>query len=111
MRIAIVGSGVSGLTCAHVLSRHHDVHLFEGDTRLVDRLIDILEADDLDVGCVFGACFFSCGLGRFRLHRRGFLRRQQDLRNEACLAFRTLDRHFVEIVESGTATRAGALGS
>ncbi|NNE95700.1 MAG: FAD-dependent oxidoreductase [Acidimicrobiales bacterium] len=34
MRIAIVGSGIAGLTCAHVLGPHHDVTLFEASTRL-----------------------------------------------------------------------------
>ncbi|NNN08115.1 MAG: NAD(P)-binding protein [Acidimicrobiaceae bacterium] len=33
MRIAIVGSGVSGLVCAHLLRSHHDVTLFEADER------------------------------------------------------------------------------
>ncbi|MDA3032560.1 MAG: FAD-dependent oxidoreductase [Actinomycetota bacterium] len=33
-RIAVVGSGIAGLTCAHVLGSHHDVVLFEADTRL-----------------------------------------------------------------------------
>ena len=33
MRIAIVGTGVSGLVCAHVLSRRHDVTVFEADRR------------------------------------------------------------------------------
>ena len=33
MRIAIVGAGVSGLTCAHLLSRSHDVTLYEADDR------------------------------------------------------------------------------
>jgi uncharacterized protein len=33
MRIAIVGTGVSGLVCAHLLSRLHDVTLFEADDR------------------------------------------------------------------------------
>lgn len=28
-RIAIIGSGVSGLTCAHYLAKHHDVTVFE----------------------------------------------------------------------------------
>lgn len=30
MRIAIVGSGISGLVCAHLLHPRHDVHVFEG---------------------------------------------------------------------------------
>jgi hypothetical protein len=33
MRIAIIGSGVSGLVCAHLLHPHHDVVLFEADGR------------------------------------------------------------------------------
>jgi len=33
MRIAIVGTGVSGLVCAHLLSRKHDVTIFEADHR------------------------------------------------------------------------------
>jgi len=34
MRIAIVGSGISGLVCAHVLQRAHDVTLYESEARL-----------------------------------------------------------------------------
>jgi predicted NAD/FAD-binding protein len=34
MRIAIVGSGVSGLVCAHRLHPQHDVTLFEADARI-----------------------------------------------------------------------------
>lgn len=34
MRIAIVGSGISGLACAYLLSREHAVTLFETDRRL-----------------------------------------------------------------------------
>jgi len=34
MRIAIVGSGISGLTAAYYLSKKHEVLLFEKDTRL-----------------------------------------------------------------------------
>jgi predicted NAD/FAD-binding protein len=34
MRIAVVGSGIAGLGCAHVLGPLHDVTLFEADTRL-----------------------------------------------------------------------------
>ena len=33
MTIAIVGTGVSGLVCAHLLARSHDVTLFEADDR------------------------------------------------------------------------------
>ncbi len=34
MRIAIVGSGIAGRTCAHVLGPHHDVVVFEASDRL-----------------------------------------------------------------------------
>ncbi|KAB7685263.1 FAD-dependent oxidoreductase [Plesiomonas shigelloides] len=33
-RIAIIGSGISGLTAAHLLDAHYDVTLFEADSRL-----------------------------------------------------------------------------
>ena len=33
MRIAIIGSGVSGLVCAHLLHQRHDVVLYEADDR------------------------------------------------------------------------------
>ncbi len=34
MRIAIIGSGISGLVCAHLLRRQHEVVLFEKEPRL-----------------------------------------------------------------------------
>ena len=34
MRIAVVGAGIAGLTCAHVLARRHEVTLFEAEDRL-----------------------------------------------------------------------------
>jgi predicted NAD/FAD-binding protein len=34
VRVAIVGAGVSGLTCAHVLHRRHEITLFEAERRL-----------------------------------------------------------------------------
>ncbi len=45
MRIAIIGSGVSGLTCAHLLFGHHDLHLFEASERPGGhvRTIDVLD--------------------------------------------------------------------
>ena len=34
MKIAIVGSGISGMTAAYLLNRKHDITLFEKDNRL-----------------------------------------------------------------------------
>jgi predicted NAD/FAD-binding protein len=34
MRVAIVGSGISGLVAAHMLHRKHDVTIYEADTRI-----------------------------------------------------------------------------
>jgi uncharacterized protein len=34
LRVAVIGSGVAGLTAAHILSREHEVTLFERDGRL-----------------------------------------------------------------------------
>lgn len=34
MRIAIVGSGISGLTCGYLLHRQHEITLFESDQRI-----------------------------------------------------------------------------
>ena len=34
MKIAIVGSGIAGLTCAYLLARRHDITVFEADARI-----------------------------------------------------------------------------
>ncbi|MEX1164057.1 MAG: FAD-dependent oxidoreductase [Nitriliruptor sp.] len=34
MRIAVIGTGISGLASAYLLSRHHEVHVFEREPRL-----------------------------------------------------------------------------
>lgn len=34
MKIAVVGSGIAGLTAAHLLSRKHDVILYDADSRI-----------------------------------------------------------------------------
>ncbi len=48
-RIAIVGSGVAGLSCAHVLGPHHDVVVFEADGRLGGHA-NTVDVDDPIVG-------------------------------------------------------------
>jgi len=34
MKIAVIGSGISGMTVGHLLALNHEVHLFESDNRL-----------------------------------------------------------------------------
>jgi predicted NAD/FAD-binding protein len=34
VKIAVIGSGISSLSCAHYLSKHHTVSVFEADSRL-----------------------------------------------------------------------------
>ncbi|MCP3856380.1 MAG: NAD(P)-binding protein [Actinomycetia bacterium] len=49
MRLAIVGSGIAGLGCAHVLGPHHEVTLFEADDRLGGHA-NTVTVDDPEVG-------------------------------------------------------------
>ncbi len=49
MKIAIVGSGIAGLTAAHVLGPHHTVTLFEAADRLGGHS-NTVSVDDPDVG-------------------------------------------------------------
>ncbi len=49
MRVAIIGSGVAGLTCAHVVGRRHDVTLFEADDRLGGHA-NTVDVDDPEAG-------------------------------------------------------------
>ncbi len=53
-RIAVVGSGIAGLTCAHVLSPHHDVVLFEAAPQLGGHAHTV-DVDDPDVGPIAAA--------------------------------------------------------
>lgn len=46
MDIAIIGSGVSGLVCAHYLSRRHRITLFEADDRIGGHVNTIEVEDD-----------------------------------------------------------------
>ena len=48
-RIAVVGSGIAGLTCAHVLGPDHDVVLFEAAPRLGGHA-NTVDVDDPQVG-------------------------------------------------------------
>ncbi len=50
-RVAIVGSGVAGLVCAHVLGPHHDVTVFEADGRLGGHS-NTVDVEDPDAGTI-----------------------------------------------------------
>jgi len=50
-KIAIVGSGISGLACAHFLHSHHEITLFEKENRLGGHSNTVMAGDDpLDTG-------------------------------------------------------------
>lgn len=51
MKIAIIGSGISGLICAHVLGPHHQVTLYEADGRLGGHS-NTVEVDDPSAGTI-----------------------------------------------------------
>lgn len=50
-RIAVVGSGIAGLTCAHVLGPHHDVVLYESSSRLGGHA-NTVDVDDPAAGSI-----------------------------------------------------------
>jgi uncharacterized protein len=58
VKVAIVGSGIAGLTCAHRLRRHHDVTVFEADqhagghAHTVRVEVGADEAHDVDTGFI-----------------------------------------------------------
>ncbi|MFV0527078.1 MAG: NAD(P)/FAD-dependent oxidoreductase [Acidimicrobiales bacterium] len=51
LRLAVVGSGISGLTCAHLLGDIHDVTLYEADPRLGGHS-NTVEVDDPSAGAL-----------------------------------------------------------
>ncbi len=50
LRIAVIGSGVAGLTATHILQRQHHVTLFEKDTRLGGHTNTVTLPDGPDAG-------------------------------------------------------------
>ncbi|MDA3039678.1 MAG: FAD-dependent oxidoreductase, partial [Actinomycetota bacterium] len=50
-RVAIVGSGVAGLVCAHVLGPHHDVTVFEANSRLGGHA-NTVDVEDPEAGTI-----------------------------------------------------------
>ncbi|MEN8869641.1 MAG: FAD-dependent oxidoreductase, partial [Akkermansiaceae bacterium] len=50
-KIAIVGSGISGMACAHFLHPHHDITLFEKDDRIGGHSNTVIaDKDPIDTG-------------------------------------------------------------
>jgi predicted NAD/FAD-binding protein len=54
VKIAIVGSGVSGLVCAHRLHPRHEVHVFEADARIGGHVhtVDVAPGLAVDTGFI-----------------------------------------------------------
>jgi len=57
VKIAVVGSGIAGMTAAHVLSRKHDVIMFESDSRIgghthTHRIDDAGRSLNIDTGFI-----------------------------------------------------------
>lgn len=60
MRIAVVGSGVAGVVAAHLLSRRHQVILFEKRTRLGGHTHTVMIEDGPDAGTAVDTGFIVC---------------------------------------------------
>ncbi len=52
MKIAIIGSGISGLSTAHLLYQRHDITIFEADSRIGGHTNTIdVDGMAIDRGC------------------------------------------------------------
>ena len=50
-RIAVIGSGISGMACAHFLHSHFEITLFEKDHRIGGHSNTVMAGDDpIDTG-------------------------------------------------------------
>ena len=60
MRLAIIGTGISGLTCAHLLHPHHDITVYEADARIGGHTNTVVISEGPDAGTAIDTGFIVC---------------------------------------------------
>jgi len=81
LKIAVVGSGVAGLTAAHILQRRHHITLFEKNSRLGGHTNTVIVPDGPDAGTPIDTGFIVMNHRNYPLLTKLFEELQIELRD------------------------------